>query len=224
MATSLYGTLKAGVGELWAKAQTHPFVNAIGDGTLPREKFAYYLMQDHLYLVGYSRALSIAMAKVRDYPWMNGFARLVNDTLNVEMQLHRELCTEFGIPSGELLRAKPSPTCQANIDFFMATAAMGDEVDLLATMLPCEVGYVEIGICLAKEAAGKPDHPYRKWIDTYAADEYQEFARWMISVFNHFAVETSDEHISHLQHLFTLGCRYMWLFWEMAWTEEQWPV
>ena len=32
---------------------THPFVTQMADGTLPTEKFRYYMLQDYLYLKDY---------------------------------------------------------------------------------------------------------------------------------------------------------------------------
>lgn len=33
---------------VWKTYFDHPFVRGIGDGTLPKEKFQYYMVQDHL--------------------------------------------------------------------------------------------------------------------------------------------------------------------------------
>ena len=39
-----------------------PFNIELTEGTLPRDKFQFYMLQDSLYLEAYSRALSIASA------------------------------------------------------------------------------------------------------------------------------------------------------------------
>ena len=38
---------------LWPRYLTHPFVTEMADGTLPMEKFRYYMLQDYLYLKDY---------------------------------------------------------------------------------------------------------------------------------------------------------------------------
>lgn len=40
------------VAPIWRRYVHHPFVLALGDGTLPMESFKGYLVQDYLYLVG----------------------------------------------------------------------------------------------------------------------------------------------------------------------------
>ena len=37
--------------DIWAEYNTHPFVKGIGDGSLDKEKFKYYMIQDYLYLI-----------------------------------------------------------------------------------------------------------------------------------------------------------------------------
>lgn len=39
------------VQHLWTKYTQHPFVMAIGNGTLPPESFKNYIIQDYLFLV-----------------------------------------------------------------------------------------------------------------------------------------------------------------------------
>lgn len=65
-----------------------------------------------------------------------------------------------------------TPEALTNITRYVLDAGLsGDFLDLLAALMPCVLGYGEIGSRLAAEAA--PDTPYRDWIDTYAGPEYQ---------------------------------------------------
>ena len=76
---------------------SHPFIVGVGEGTLPVEKFKYYVMQDYVYLIDYSRVLALASARAPDLEIMGWFAGLLDETLNTEMDLHRSYCAEFGI-------------------------------------------------------------------------------------------------------------------------------
>ena len=66
----------------------HRFVTGVGDGTLPVEKFKYYVLQDYAYLVEYSRALALASA----------------------MALHRSFCERFGISAADLEATAAAPS------------------------------------------------------------------------------------------------------------------
>lgn len=50
----------------WARYVDHPFVVALGNGTLPAESFKGYLVQDYLYLVRCPAAVSLEPRLGRD--------------------------------------------------------------------------------------------------------------------------------------------------------------
>ena len=220
----LFETLKVGSVPLWAAAQDHPFVDALGDGSLERDRFAYYLKQDYLYLIGYSRAISLAAARSPSLQLLTEFNALAHETLSAEMALHREYCAQFGITEAELEQAEASPVCRAYSDFCISTAAGSDCIALLAALIPCGVGYAEIGQRLLAGTKSNSDHPYCQWIETYTGQDYRVYADWMVATLDRLGSELPASRLSELQQLFNTGCRYEWLFWEMAWTKQQWPL
>lgn len=50
------------VAPVWDRFVNHPFVMAMGDGSLPLESFKGYLVQDYLYLVGLASGMSRFLA------------------------------------------------------------------------------------------------------------------------------------------------------------------
>ena len=48
----------------------HPFVTGLTDGSLDRERFRFYAVQDALYLREFARALSIAAARAPRDEWI----------------------------------------------------------------------------------------------------------------------------------------------------------
>ena len=222
--SSLFQDLRRGSGPLWQSAQTHSFVDGLADGLLPRRQFIHYLKQDYVYLIGYARAWSIAAAKAPDLALLKAASSLVHDTLGMEMDLHRSYCAQFGISAEELAREEAGPICRAYVDFCIATAATGDFTELLCAMIPCGVGYAEIGQRLAAGLQAEQDHPYRQWIETYASPEFQAYAGWMTGSLDSLAAGIGPARIPMLQQTFNLGCRYEWLFWEMGWNMAEWPL
>ena len=45
--------------EIWDGYNETPFVKGIADGSLDHEKFKYYMIQDYLYLLDYTKVFSI---------------------------------------------------------------------------------------------------------------------------------------------------------------------
>ena len=48
---------------IWDDYLNHPFLKEMGQGTLDREKFKSYLIQDYLYLKEYAKVYSMALIK-----------------------------------------------------------------------------------------------------------------------------------------------------------------
>src|SRR5216684_4642351 len=89
--------IRAKAQPIWDCELKHPFVRGLGDGTLPIERFRFYLAQDYVFLIEYCRVFALAAAKARDLQTIGVFAHLLDETLNTEMQLHRDYCRRLGI-------------------------------------------------------------------------------------------------------------------------------
>ena len=48
---------------IWRKNHAHPFVKEMGDGTLDQEKFRFYMIQDYIYLIDYSKLFALGAVK-----------------------------------------------------------------------------------------------------------------------------------------------------------------
>ncbi|NBC95875.1 MAG: thiaminase II [Deinococcus-Thermus bacterium] len=161
-------------GDDWTRFIRHPFVAGLEDGTLPRDAFLRYLVQDYLFLVHFSRAWALAVVKSETVDEMKVAAGVVDGLVNHEMGLHVRVCAEAGIEEAELQQAREHPANLAYTRYVLAAGQAGDLADLLAALAPCVLGYGEIGARLGAEA---PDGPYAQWIETYSGEEYQALCR-----------------------------------------------
>ena len=214
--------LRAAAAGLWEAQHAHPFVRGIGDGTLPVERFAHYVRQDYLFLIEYARMLALGAARADDVATMRRFADLAQAILGEEMELHRAFARDFGISEAQLEAEQPAPATQAYTDFLVRTAALGDLAELAAALLPCMWGYAEIGHRLA--AAGTPaDERYARWIQMYAADEFEELAAWCRGLVDRLGAAVGDDGHARMTRAFVTCSRYELAFWEMGWTLQRWP-
>ena len=65
--------------ELWKSYNEHLFVQGIQNGSLAKDKFKYYIMQDYLYLKEYAKVFAIGVAKAKSLETANLFAKLILD-------------------------------------------------------------------------------------------------------------------------------------------------
>jgi len=161
-------------GEAWDAYTRHPFVEGLGDGSLPRAAFLRYLVQDYVFLIHFSRAWALAVVKSETLAEMKMAAGVVDGLVNHEMQLHVSTCAEAGLSEADLEAAEEHPANLAYTRYVLEAGQAGDLADLLAALAPCVLGYAEIG---ARLGAGAHDRAYADWIATYSGEEYQALAR-----------------------------------------------
>jgi thiaminase/transcriptional activator TenA len=210
-------------GPIWEAQHEHPFVRGIGDGSLDPDRFGYWLRQDWLYLIDYSRLFAAAVLRAPDLAAMTTFAELLRGIMVTEMDLHRSYVAGFGITVADLERETKAPTTQGYTDFLLRTATTGDYAELLGAVLPCLWGYNEIGLRLAE--GGMPgDARYRAWIGMYASDEFTRLATWGRELTDAACAGLPEPALRRAEGAFVTSSRWELAFWEMAWTGERWPV
>jgi len=209
---------------IWSKIHEHPFVVEMGQGTLAKEKFAYYMVQDYLYLIEYCRLFALAASKSQDLATMGKFAELLHATLHVEMDLHRQYAAKFGIAPEELETAKIAPTAHAYSRHLLHTTQNGTIAEMVTAILPCQWGYHEIAVRLKERGGMDNGSLYTEWVAMYASDEFKSLSDWLRGWLDEIAATLTEGEQQNLIDLFLLGSRYEWMFWEMSYNMQEWPV
>jgi thiaminase/transcriptional activator TenA len=208
---------------VWRAQHEHPFVRGVGDGSLDPERFRHWVRQDYRFLVEYCRLFGLAAARAPDLETLVRFADLLQATARTEMDLHRAYAAELGITPDTLEREPMAPTTRAYTDFLVRVAATGEFAELAAALLPCMWGFSEIGQALA--AQGLPSDPrYARWVRMYADPEFAALAGWCRALVDRLAAGVDDATRHRMEEAFVTSSRYEYLFWEMAWRLETWPV
>ena len=200
----------------------HPFVTGVGDGTLPVEKFKYYVTQDYAYLIEYSRALALASARAPRLDDMSWFAGLLDETLNVEMSLHRSFCQEFGISANELEATVAATTTAAYTSFLLQTAYQGSFGELVASLLPCQWGYWEIGDHLMRQGLPQNAPLYSQWIEMYTSEEFSALAHHIREMADRLGGEAGPVERTAMGKAYIASVDLEYQFWDMAYTLEGW--
>jgi thiaminase/transcriptional activator TenA len=197
------------------------FNTELAAGTLSRERFQGYIVQDALYLGQYSRVLAIAGARGPDAATLNAFGACALEAVAVEQALHERYLTAFGVDPARLAEAEPSPDCLGYTSFLLATAYHDPWEVLIAALLPCFWIYWDVGTRIAQRAA--TDNPYRAWIDTYADEGFGEAVRTVIGITDRAAAATTAAVQTRMMTAFIRSTQYEWLFWDGAYQRRIWP-
>ena len=202
---------------VWEKCLNHPFVKGIGDGTLPAEKFQYFMLQDYLYLFDYAKVFALGVVKSRDPELMRTFAENVDEILGGEMNIHRAYMKRLGITEKQVFEVKPALDNLSYTNYMLAAANAGGPQEIVAAILACSWSYAEIGQSLA-EIPGAAEHPfYGEWIKSYASKEYAAVNDALIKLMDDLTEGASEEQLCYLTEIFVNCSRYELGFWDMSW-------
>ena len=218
LSESFSALLRIKADPIWQKIFNHPFLREIQQGTLPLEKFRYYLAQDYVYLEGFGRAVSLALAKTPD---SRNLKLLSSRILTpIERPLHQKLMPLISLSPEDVKMLGHAPTNLAYINHMIRTAALGGLGQSAAALLPCPWNYHQLSKVL-----GPVDHPvYSRWVSPYAGGLLEEStAAWRSLLDQEAAVASHTERVA-MRDAFLTSSRYEYLFWEMAYTQEHWPL
>jgi thiaminase/transcriptional activator TenA len=155
---------------------------------------------------------------------MSRFASLLDATLNGEMELHRGYCGRFGISRADLETTAAAPVTHAYTRHLLAVAHSGTVAQIAASLIPCQLGYAEIGRELAARGEPASQPLYAEWIRSYASAEVQEIAAWTCALLDRLVEDGGVAERTRISEIFMASSRYEYLFWEMAYSMQDWPL
>jgi thiaminase/transcriptional activator TenA len=216
-------------GELWAAGDPvyksillHPFLEGLSDGTLDVQAFRFYVVEDAYYLTAFARVLSILASKAPRDEWIVAFDRDAIETLEAERALHESYFKDFGLSEEELRSRPPAPTTLAYTSYLLATAHASPFAEVLSSVLPCYWIYAEVGKALARQ--GSPNALYQRWIDNYGSETYEATVRAVLAIMDEAAKEEGPTSRAVMLRHYVTTSRYEWMFWDMGYRQEAWPV
>jgi thiaminase (transcriptional activator TenA) len=219
---SLSAELWSRIDEIYDAILEHPFVAGLTDGSLERDRFRYYVIQDAHYLREYARALSVCGAKAPAEPEIAMFNQHAAGAIEVERSLHEGFFRDLEVSPEELSATPLGPTNRAYTSYLLAVAYGGSFAEALGAVLPCYWIYWEVGKALAER--GSSDALYQRWIDTYGGEEFAEIVRAVIELTDRLGPRLSEGEREAIAQHFEVTSRYEWMFWDAAWRREEWPV
>src|SRR5215469_5271639 len=176
MSDSFSAELWQGVSGVYDAILAHPFLAGLTDGSLPHDAFAFYVVQDAIYLRSYARALAGVAA----------------------------------------------PANLAYTSYLLATVGNGSYAEGVGAVLPCYWIYWEVGKELLRR--GSPDPRYQRWIDMYGSEEFGSVAQAVIDVTDEMGPGLGKAERDRVHRHFRTTSRYEWMFWDMGYRQEAWPV
>ena len=120
----------------------------------------------------------------------------------------------------EIQQTIPSPTNAGYINHMLATASLHGLGAAAAALLPCPWTYHEL-----RTELGPSEHPlYSQWTAFYVEGYLQNSVDAWRGFVDEAAREAGPLELEAMRRAFLISSRYEFMFWDMAYRMEQWPV
>ena len=204
--------------EIWAGYHVHPFVSGIADGTLDREKFQFYMIQDYMYLIDYAKVFTIGVAKARDMEAMQLFAGYMSQILDVEMDIHKSYMQRLGIPLDEAEKAPVALDNLSYTSYMLRVAYEEGPGEIAAAILSCALSYEVIAQEMVRADPICVDHPfYGEWVQGYAGPGFAQANQKLVELLERLTADYSEAQLQRLEDIFIACSRFEAGFWDMSW-------
>jgi thiaminase/transcriptional activator TenA len=191
----------------------HPFNQALKNGSLPLNKFAYYIEQDTLYLRDFARCHAIIASKIQ-LEYVRPFLRYSDYTFVAEQEVvHHFFRKTFNFQETGLF----TPATLSYTSYLLQVCSIEPVEVAVAAILPCFWVYREVGLDIAKGAAHH--NPFARWIETYAGDDFGSSVNEAIDIFDALSTKTTAAIKSKMLDAFYKSTCLEWHFWNDAYNE-----
>ena len=201
---------------LWRAAADEDFLTGMGEGTLDRQAFLDYIVQDSLYLRDYLTAYAMALFKSQTLRQMQVFYSVLGYVNDGENATRLRYLSEAGLTDDDVDTMEKKPACAAYTDFLLRVAREEDVPEIVMAVMPCMVGYRFVFEELLRRCPAVLEGPYAPLVRDYTAPEYAAACAEWTDFTNALCAPLPAERRAHLIDLFVQASAHELYFWQMA--------
>lgn len=201
---------------LWRAAADEDFLTGMGEGTLDRQAFLDYIVQDSLYLRDYLKAYAMALFKSQTLRQMQVFYSVLGYVNDGENATRLRYLSVAGLTDDDVDTMEKKPACAAYTDFLLRVAREEDVPEIVMAVMPCMVGYRFVFEELLRRCPAVLEGPYAPLVRDYTAPEYAAACAEWTDFTNALCAPLPAERRAHLIDLFVQASAHELYFWQMA--------
>ena len=203
--------------KIWPRYLCHPFVTQMAEGTLPAEKFRYYMLQDYLYLKDYVKIFAAIIQKADDFEQIRFLSEQLSNTVGETLRTHIPFMKRLGITEEEIRDARPHIDNSAYSHYMLCEAQTGDLLTGLVALLNCSWSYAYIAEKTAERFPNAlSDERYGSWFAGYVSSEYRQTNAALIDRIDALGAFVSEAESERLCEIFEKCSLFDLRFWDMV--------
>lgn len=166
------------------------------------------------------RCFSLIASKA-DYKLARKALELAYIEATTEMANYEKLLNKLGMTLDEVVSIEPAPTNIAYMNYLISTCALKSPIHGMVALLPCFWSYGEIAEKHKDMLSRNKNELYVEWAKTYITNEYRE----LINELRGFIDEYGSLHDKEeFKKIFITASKYEYMFWNMSYVMETWPL
>ncbi|MCR4942472.1 MAG: thiaminase II [Campylobacter sp.] len=210
----LIDKLKSENSKLWDAYIKHEFVKQIESGDLPMQNFLFYLKQDYIYLINYTKCYARLAINATNAKELRFAVKFINAIISGEIELHKSILS-LGIDTDKIALKDESLCNLAYTRYMLSVGESGDYLDMLVALSACAIGYTQIALNMLSRLKTIPqNHPYKEWIQTYASKEMQDESKEFCDFVNSYTDKIDEAKFKRLSEIFANVTRLEIAFWQ----------
>ncbi|MBR0462661.1 MAG: thiaminase II [Erysipelotrichaceae bacterium] len=208
--------------EKWKEMFEHPFIQGMIDGTLKKEYFLKYLIQDSKYLVEYAKVYAYAFIKNNDVETMRHIYQDMGLINTNESMMHIRYLKDLGYSEEDCFNSEFNKINRDYLDFMLKVAREGSDKEAVVAVLPCAFSYYDIACYMLEEAKKRntlEGNYFRHWFEDYSSDSYKVIYDSAVDLCNMVIKDPTEEEDAKYKKIFLESCDHELKFWSMGMEE-----
>ncbi|WP_010293357.1 thiaminase II [Clostridium senegalense] len=203
--------------EIWEGYKKHPFICNLAKGTLDKNKFIKYLIQDYLYLKEYAKVFCVGVVKADTMEEMKFFYSSTKGTMEDETAVHIKYLTDHGYKIEDVEKMEYNIATINYTSYMKSIALTGNIKEIAIATLPCTWSYNYIGKYLLENYKDDLEKNfYRPWIEEYSSKDFNDFTDVWLEYVNKICNDLNEKEKEKLKDIFVKCSLYEMEFWNMA--------
>jgi thiaminase/transcriptional activator TenA len=213
--------LKNDAEDVWKKILEHPFVEELCRGTLPMEKFKFYILQDYNYLISSIKNFSVISSRADSPDAMREIIEILHLETISEFEGYEKLLGKLGYTIKDAIDLEPIHENVSYTSFLLSTSSLKSYAESITSVLPCYWSYAEIAEHNMDKLKKNRNKIYADWASAYTSSSYLNLVGKLRKL-----VDLAGEKFPYdkLNRIFMTACRYEYAFWNAVYDMATWPV
>lgn len=201
--------------EAWDQSSSKPFVIDMAKGTLDRDLFRRYMLQDYLYLQDYIEILKEIKGICEDEKTAGFLDKIIAGTTREAETVHRSNMEELGITDEELAKSESFPVITEYVSYMRGCVEKSGLLGGLTALLQCSWVYAYIAennVSRYKDEISKSE--YGSWFEAYTSQSYLDTNQMWIDLLDKQSEGSDDALVSEMCGIFDKCARFENEFWD----------